>query len=1769
MADTRLGRLPETPAQSDALEIAVSRTIPGTPPRKVTERQVLAQTLEDRANRDLSNVSDASLLDLAKTPRTDADLEKVLAVSNADRNSLTLVDPQSGPAGPAGPAGNDGAAGPAGADGAQGPAGPAGPQGPTGPAGADGDDGAAGPAGPAGADGMQGPAGPAGADGMQGPAGPTGPQGPQGPQGPPGSGGGGGGAGFIATMSPAAAVNADSGAAANTWGDWVDVATLPAVTAAQVGFLQVFAVGRGVVVPYPGAGALSGGGDRILTQVRVQRTRGSTTTTLADPDIYGPRNVQNAPTGFADETEQLDFDFSLPDEAEAGDVYKFGVRIMAQSANRRRLTLAAADNSISIYRGAGGAGPQGIQGPMGAAGADGAQGPAGPAGAAGMDGDDGAAGPAGPAGADGMQGPAGPAGADGMQGPAGPAGADGDDGAAGPAGPAGPKGDKGDTGEQGPAGTAPVGDGLTFDLLAQSPTLPTNSQTAGNALSLTRVASAPAEYGVVQTRNYLISLARRPPNSVIGLSVAGEVDGVEYSRFFVPWSAPAPTQPVVDVVIPLSRTQRVRLERRDPGGLAEGDSSGGWSMFGANTTLPANSVIKVYGVKSASEGPAGPAGPTGPAGPAGSDAGVAGLRLDLLATSPVLATAARTGAQAQSGPWAVNPDAPADVRPVRAFNHGGANVPQVELPAAGDDDVVGVVIVAERGGVVVGRTGPFQWGIPFDDAAAGVSRAGGTYRVSTGPGQRVGVFVQSAPNPNAQNIIYGLIGDGTTTPAGTTIKLYAARAVGAAPAQVDSSVTARGERVAVSTTLPTAAVARDTIIGRRTGAGTVPDPYTRSFTWNIPAELRGQQADGRYASAARDSAHVGAMLLFPPTNPRTLNVTGLTFVSLVAGVPVHTVSIPWGGVPLTAEGTARDSDYADAPLFFRGGAFSDFSTDNARILVRWVITDDGYPEIRLYGDGTVLPDDSTIEVYERGVFGVTRGNRELVPLAALPPNDDYADHSIINFAGDLYENVPNAQDSNILRARSTAVSGFYTGTGTGYGAWQDPDITAEFDTATSVDAAIPKARWRLPLTGTPPPRTYAFDMEESGQDQLFEGVRDAARDAVVGGVQLRAYVTEAGGPAVNNPGGRGRSVSFWHDEMRTEPLMVHTANRWERADRDLVTRLSSDIPADSLPRPAGSATTAASQAALVEAVDLRAARSGASAWGAESAYTPVAVAPSAPGHIRRIDDHQIDLWPKTNDRDSLLDAAAVRIGTHRVAVHAAPEGTAKAVRFDLGGTSDHGAITAFDAIRADGLQVVRTPNLRRDHPDLVVGSIVRFVAVNRGAVPLASNEYFRVHAVDVLNSAFLIRTEGELSPAAGSTAWSRLAVNGVSTSPAVTVTAAARRVAPSGMAFWRLSSDSPPQVGDVVSIRGATGIDPTFHYPVFARTADSFDVRVPAAAVVLGAGHANRVSLTVSAPTWPADIISGASVRLSWGDEIITRRGVQAIADGAAAGAVGDFPRYPRLLTLFRAAASVVAAGTPSGGFGGGMWSGSIGDPWETNPGDVVVPGGQHLYQAVTEYIPTSFGWTGGPWKVYLADGATVQWAESSTGPWHAARTAQDGWTRHQDAATGVWGGAIPVGGSGPDGWTQLVHVQNYQPGNLAPGGPATPWSFPFTTPWAVGAADFIVIDLTLQNASSADVGRYTHVMRPRMIVAPFANRSVIRWTAAEMFSLEIGDAAARFAVKDLALPAQAATSTTDFGIVAKFRAADGGPTTRAGFLDIHFMKYINQRFHLWVNAIG
>ena len=592
-----------------------------------------------------------------------------------------------------------------------------------------------------------------------------------------------------------------------------------------------------------------------------------------------------------------------------------------------------------------------------------------------------------------------------------------------------------------------------------------------------------------------------------------------------------------------------------------------------------------------------------------------------------------------------------------------------------------------------------------------------------------------------------------------------------------------------------------------------------------------------------------------------------------------------------------------------------------------------------------------------------------------------------------------------------------------------------------------------------------------------------------------------------------------------------------------------------LPRDYGDYDSPFSQRSVTRAID-EIVRDGGTVWGPNTNFDAASGAQPNANQYRRAAPRRLDLDPPTvSERNTLLASKGVRLNNVVYPVAAVGYGSGIALSHHTIAGGANASISAFatqDAAR--GLYRLTTS----DVTGLTVGSIVRFSNVRGGTQSLENLDRYRVAAVDTVANTFDVYSDTVLSGLPGFNAgWHQVLVEQSAPTSDYTVTSVAS-MGGAGFQFARLTmSGSPPLKGAVLTFSNITGVLSGF-LPVWRRGSNYVDVRGPMTTIALGSAHATRVSLHTNKDL-PATLPD--PLPISWQDTLVSSRNVTSLAR-----AEGESSRFARQISLFRAATSVVAAGAPSGGFGGGMWNPSIGDPWVTNPGEVTVPSGQHLIQAVTEFRPTSFGWTGGPWAIYLADGNTVQWAETRDGPWFANRTAARQWTRHQDPLTGNWDAAIYTG-TAPQRWTQLVHVQNFQPSNFATGGPTTPWTFRFSSPWNIGATPFIVFDLTLRTAAGVDKGRYTMNMRPRMQVAPNSNRATLRWSAAEEFSMEMGDSRNRFAVKDLQFSAQG-TSENEFGMVAKFRAS-ASDATMAEFLDIHFMLYRSQKFHLFISAFG
>ena len=164
----------------------------------------------------------------------------------------------------------------------------------------------------------------------------------------------------IAEGRPASAVTITTPATAGTvanpqWTSWNAVGTTAAVSASQAGQVLIAAEVRAErTTPVPG-----GGGDRILTQARIVRTRGSTDTVLATKDIYGPRNVNTASVQTA--SKSISSTLVWHDTAVAADTYKVEVRCSSQLVSRT-VQFNTANNGIFLaaVSGGGGEGESGL-----------------------------------------------------------------------------------------------------------------------------------------------------------------------------------------------------------------------------------------------------------------------------------------------------------------------------------------------------------------------------------------------------------------------------------------------------------------------------------------------------------------------------------------------------------------------------------------------------------------------------------------------------------------------------------------------------------------------------------------------------------------------------------------------------------------------------------------------------------------------------------------------------------------------------------------------------------------------------------------------------------------------------------------------------------------------------------------------------------------------------------------------------------------------------------------------------------------------------------------------------------------------------------------------------------------------------------------------------------------------------------------------------------------------------------------------------------------
>ena len=154
-----------------------------------------------------------------------------------------------------------------------------------------------------------------------------------------------GGASLI-TYDAAATVTLDTPEADDMWTPWTTIVSSTAVAEAGIHFYDGGI--HGTISAYPGAPALSGGGDRVQLEVKIVRVRGSVTTELVAENEY-VRNAANASgQNYRESTIEAYIQLHWYDDAEVGDIIHVQARIIAQSSNRRRMTFTNTDQHLEV-----------------------------------------------------------------------------------------------------------------------------------------------------------------------------------------------------------------------------------------------------------------------------------------------------------------------------------------------------------------------------------------------------------------------------------------------------------------------------------------------------------------------------------------------------------------------------------------------------------------------------------------------------------------------------------------------------------------------------------------------------------------------------------------------------------------------------------------------------------------------------------------------------------------------------------------------------------------------------------------------------------------------------------------------------------------------------------------------------------------------------------------------------------------------------------------------------------------------------------------------------------------------------------------------------------------------------------------------------------------------------------------------------------------------------------------------------------------------------
>ena len=171
----------------------------------------------------------------------------------------------------------------------------------------------------------------------------------------------------------------------------------------------------------------------------------------------------------------------------------------------------------------------------------------------------------------------------------------------------------------------------------------------------------------------------------------------------------------------------------------------------------------------------------------------------------------------------------------------------------------------------------------------------------------------------------------------------------------------------------------------------------------------------------------------------------------------------------------------------------------------------------------------------------TGGSDELETRPSLPNTSGFSVGDIINVNGDLYELVATSEDRNVYRG---TVQGSYGGDSDYYG---DDTFHWEVNPPYNIRANLPK----VALGASPPSQIYiTFDAgtgEHAAHDETSLSRGNTADDTV----STFRYVHTPGDPGLEwSTANVPFAVSFYSDATRNTPINYHSANRWERKDRE-------------------------------------------------------------------------------------------------------------------------------------------------------------------------------------------------------------------------------------------------------------------------------------------------------------------------------------------------------------------------------------------------------------------------------------------------------------------------------------------------------------------------------------------------------------------------------------------------------------------------------------------